>query len=75
MCSHYVEGNSFLQLPVNFHQNRWIGFPDFMFTVLGNVVSGESRFKLAIVIRSHVQARTFFSVIPLIFRISGPGCA
>ena len=68
-----MEGNSFLQLPVNFHSNRWSVFRDFMFTVFGNVVSGKSRFKLDIVIRSHVQARTFFTVTPSIFGISGPG--
>ena len=45
-----------------------------MFTVLENVVSGKSRLKLDIgfvVIRSHVQARTFLSVSPSIFRNFG----
>ena len=46
-----------------------------MFTVLENVVSGKSRLKLDIVIRSHVQAPTFFTVMPSIFLILGPGCA
>ena len=73
MCSQYMKGNSFLHLSVNFHSNRCTGFPDFMFTILGNVVSGKSRFKLDIVIRSRVQARTFFTVFPSIFGISGPG--
>ena len=75
MCSQYMEGNSFLQLPVNFHSIPWSGFRDFMFTVLENVVSGKSRFKLDIVIRSHVQTRTFLIVIPSIFGISGSRCA
>ena len=41
MCVQYMEVNSFVQLAVNFHSNRWSGFRDFMFTVLENVVSGK----------------------------------
>ena len=46
MCFQYMEGNSFLQLSVNFQSNRWSSFRDFMFTVLENVVSREIAFEV-----------------------------
>ena len=46
MCSQYMEGNSFLQLPVDFHSNRWSGFRDFMFAVLRKRSFWEIAFKV-----------------------------